>query len=82
MSPADHLPFSNLGGGRSKRIKSAHEFKGYCNRIDSSKYYIVFFVRPSGASRITELIKIAKNARIKVGYDAIGENVNLKVGGR
>lgn len=76
------LTVFEFGGGRSKRIQSALEFKGYCNRIDSSKYYIVFFVRPSGASRITELIKIAKNARIKVGYDAIGENVNLKVGGR
>jgi hypothetical protein len=74
------LTVFQFGGARSKRMQTAHEFKGYCKGVDSSKYYVVFFVRPSGASRITGLIKIAKDAGIKVGYDAIGEKVNLKFG--
>jgi len=74
------LVISRLDSGTVTGLVKIHNFSSCCRKLKPSEHYFVFFFRPSGTRHFDELCKVAKEARFEIGYDAIEERANLKMG--
>lgn len=66
----------------TRNLKTGQQFTAYCRELKKTDHYFVFFMRPSGISLFDDLRKRARQAGFEIGYDAIGEKVKLKMGGK
>jgi hypothetical protein len=55
-------------------------FSSFCRDLDSTSQYVVFLIRPSGIDLFQELVQIARQRGLDVGYDAIAEHQVINVG--
>ena len=53
------------------------EFDSYLDGVKPVDQYIVFLVRPSGVGLFEDLVKMARDKSIEVGFDAIEENKDI-----
>ena len=74
------LVISRLDSGTVSGLIKIHDFSSCCRKLKPREHYFVFFFRPSGTRHFDELCKVAKEARFEIGYDAIEERANLKMG--
>ena len=68
----DHPEKETLDGRKVTR-----GFTDILKRYSKLNQYIVFYFRPSGAEHFEALTDAAKSAGFEIGYDAIGENVEI-----
>ena len=68
----DHPEKSELRGS-GLPAKFVDALKAY-SKLDQ---YLVFYLKPSGVDHFDALVEAAKRAGFEVGYDAVGEEINI-----
>ncbi len=68
----DHPEKSELRGS-GLPAKFGDALKAY-SKLDQ---YLVFYLKPSGVDHFDALVEAAKSAGFEVGYDAVGEEINI-----
>lgn len=63
---------------RQFQISSARtDFEDFLNHLNGTREYIVFLVRPSGIALFQDLVKMAREKGIEVGFDALEEDKDV-----
>jgi hypothetical protein len=63
--------------GRENRLSQLSEALATFSPLD---HYMVFFIKPSAFQEFETVIDVARKGRFDVGYDPIGEDVNIEFG--
>jgi hypothetical protein len=76
------VALQRFGQTEPQRVRRTREFTEALKTYSKLDHYLVFYFKPSGADRFKELGSAARDAGFEIGYDAIGEDANLRFGPR